>query len=246
MGSIEAKTGWEIDLSKIDFAVVSAKGMEHRCREDLARRTRIPTTKPEVPEGREVAATLLSVHHRSAIALYLPSERVVAINEERLQEVSKDSVKSCLHQELTRAAQHQRFPEYVAGVDGLVRQQILLEKHAGDLPQGTIAQEAERLTDQVQARLALCECQALELRRRYEREFDLHPEIKQGPIELALGMNSMQTPGGADKAQRYILGQEIFSKVYNGGTYPVDSLFEHPRWADTLFGKSLPAPASKS
>jgi hypothetical protein len=59
-------------------------------------------------------------------------------------------------------------------------------------------------------------------------------------------MNSMQTPGGADKAQRYILGQEIFSKVYNDGTYPVDSLFEDPRWTDTLFGKSLPAPASKS
>ena len=243
VSSIEAKTGWRFDLSKVEFAVVSAKEMERRCLEDLTRRTGIPTTAPEAPEGREVAAMLLSAHHRSAIAMYLPSDRVVVINEERLSKVSKDSIKSALHHELTRAAQHQRFPEYVAGVDGLVRQQILLEKHGGDLPLDTRVQEAERLTDQVQARLAVSECQALELRRRYEREFDLHPEIKQGPIELALGVNSMQTPGGADKIQRFIMGQEIVSKLYGDGNQAVDSLFQHPRWADALFGSSVPVRA---
>lgn len=246
VGSIEAKTEWKLDRSKIDFPVVSAKEMERRCLEDLTRRTGIPTATPEAPAGREVAAMLLSAHHRSAIALYLPFERVVVINEERLKEVSKDSVKSALHHELTRAAQQQRFPEYVAGVDGLARQQILLEKHGGDLPLDTRVQEAQRLTDQVQARLALCECQALELRKRYEREFDLHPEVKQGPIELALGINSMHTPGGADKVQRYVIGQETISKLYDKGAHIVDFLFEHPRWVDILFGKSAPENASKS
>jgi hypothetical protein len=240
VGSIEAKTGWRFDPSKVEFPVVSAKEMERRCLEDLTRRTGIPTTTPEAPEGREVAAMLLSAHHRSAIAMYLPSDRVVVINEERLSKVSKDSIKSALHHELTRAAQHQRFPEYVAGVDGLVRQQILSEKHGGDFPLETREHEARRLSDQVQARLALCECQALELRKRYEREFDLHPEVKQGPIEVALGLRSLHTPGGADKVERYIMGQEIFSKVYNHGTHQVDSLFEHPKWADILFGKSIP------
>lgn len=243
--SIEAKTGWRFDRSMIDFPVVSAKEMERRCLEDLTRRTGIPTTTPEAPEGREVAARLLSAHHRSAIAMYLPSERVVVINEDRLREVSKDSVKSSLHHELTRAAQQQRFPEYLAGVDGLARQQILLEKHGGDLPLDTRVQEAQRLTDQVQARLALCECQALELRKRYEREFDLHPEVKQGPIEVALGMSSMRTTGGANKIQRYITGQEIISKLYDHGTHQVDSLFQHPLWADTLFRSSVPERATE-
>jgi hypothetical protein len=245
VGSIEAKTGWRFDRSKVEFTVVSAKEMERRCLDDLTRRTGIPTITPEVPRGREVGAMLLSAHHRSAIAMYLPSDRVVVINEERLSEVSKDSMKSALHHELTRAAQHQRFPEYVAGVDGLARQQILLEKHGGDLPHDTRVREAAVLTDQVQARLALCECQALELRKRYELEFDLHPEVKQGPIEVALEMGSLRIAGGADKVQRYIMGQEIFSKVYDHGTYQVDSLFQHPKWADTLFGSSLPGKASR-
>lgn len=245
VGSIEAKTGWRFDRSMIDFPVVSAKEMERRCLEDLTRRTGIPTTLPEAAKGREVAAMLLSAHHRSAIAMFLPSERAVVINEERILEVSKDSVKSSLHHELTRAAQQQRFPEYVAGVDGLARQQILLEKHGGDLPLDTRVQEAQRLTDQVQARLALCECQALELRKRYEREFDLHPDVKQGPIEVALGMSSMRTPGGSNKIQRYITGQEIIAKLYDHGTYQVDSLFQHPLWADTLFRSSVPERATE-
>lgn len=240
-GSIEAQTGWKLDLSKVEFLVVTPQEFQRRCQEDVSRRTGIPTSIPQAFLAKATANMMLTAHHRSAMALYLPSERVIVLNEERLKGVSRDSVKSSLHHELTHVAQHQRFPEFVASVDRLTRELKLLSKHGGDVPAHTRHLEVEKLEDQVNARGALLESQALELQQRYEREFDLHPEVKHGPIEAALGLMSMLTLRGPEKIRHGIMAQAIFSKIQDAGTREVDLLFQEPRWTDLLFGKEPPS-----
>lgn len=240
-GSIEAQTGWTLDLSKVEFLVVTPQELQRRCLDDVSRRTGIPTSIPQAFLAKATANMMLSAHHRSAMAVYLPSERVIVMNEERLTGVSKDSVKSSLHHELTHAAQHQRFPQFVASVDRLTRELKLLSKHGGDVPVDIRHLEVEKLEAQASARGTLLESQALELQRRYEREFDLHPEVKHGPIEAALGLMSMLTLRGPEKIRHGVMAQAVFSKIQDAGTKAVDLLFQEPRWTDALFGKKFPS-----
>jgi hypothetical protein len=74
------------------------------------------------------------------------------------------------------------------------------------------------------------------LQKMYEREAGLHPEIKMGPVEVALGLTSMLIPGGMRKISQYIQGQETFERILALGLREVDYLFKDPRSADLVFG----------
>ena len=234
--SIERKTGWKIDLSQISFEDVPAKELQRRCLEDVTRRTGIPTAIPESFVGRTLANTLLSAHHRTVVALYLPFEKVIVINEERSRAVSQDAVKSALHHELTHVAQHQRYPKFMASVDRLAREQRLLGKHGEDLPVDERERQLGIKTERVLARMNLIEGQAMALQKMYEREAGIHSEIKMGPVEIALGLTSMLIPGGMRKISQYIQGGEIFERIHALGLQEVDHLFKYPRSADVVFG----------
>ena len=234
--SIETKTGWKIDLSQVSFEVVTAKELQRRCLEDVTRRTGIPTALPESFVGRSMTNALLSAYHRSVVALYLPSERAVVINEERLRGMSQDAVKSTLHHELTHVAQHQRYPKFMASVDRLAKEQRLLSKHGGDVPVEERERQLRVKTEKLQARMTLIEGQAMALQKMYEREAGLHPEIKMGPVEVALGLTSIFIPGGMAKIRQYIQGQATFDRIHALGLQEVDYLFKDPRSADLVFG----------
>ena len=234
--SIESKTGWKVDLSQVAFEVVTAKELQRRCLEDVTRRTGIPTAIPESFVGRSITNTLLSAYHRSVVALYLPSEKAIVINEERLRGMSQDAVKSTLHHELTHVAQHQRYPKFMASVDRLAKEQRLLSKHGGDVPIEERERQLAVKTEKVQARMTLIEGQAMALQKMYEREAGLHPEIKMGPVEVALGLTSMLIPGGMRKISQYIQGQETIERILALGLREVDYLFKDPRSADLVFG----------
>lgn len=234
--SIESKTGWKVDLSQVAFEVVTTKELQRRCLEDVTRRTGIPTAIPESFVGRSITNALLSAYHRSVVALYLPSEKTIVINEERLRGMSQDAVKSTLHHELTHVAQHQRYPKFMASVDRLAREQRLLGKHGGDVPVEERERQLENRTEKVQARMTLIEGQAIALQKMYEREAGLHSEMKMGPVEVALGLTSMLIPGGMRKIRQYIQGQETFERIHALGLREVDYLFKDPRSADLVFG----------
>jgi hypothetical protein len=234
--SIESKTGWEVDLSRISFEVVTAKELQRRCLEDVTRRIGIPTAVPESFVGRALANTLLSAYHRSVVALYLPFEKVIVINEERSCTMSQDAVKSALHHELTHVAQHQRYPKFMASVDRLAREQRLLGKHGGDLPLDERERQLGIKTERVLARMTLIEAQAMALQKMYEQEAGLHSEIKMGPVEAALGLTSMLIPGGMRRISQYLQGQAIFERIHALEPQEVDYLFKYPRAADLVFG----------
>ena len=233
--SIEKKTGWAINHELLSFRVVSTQELASRSMEDITRRTGIPTTPPHLTLGRPVARMVLHAYHRNVIATYLPSEKAIIINEERLRGMSQDAVKSTLHHELTHAAQHQRFPEFMAKLDVLAREQRLLDKHGGDLPTDERERRLSLLTSKVQARMCLIEGQATALQKMYEREAGLHPEVKMGPIEVALSLTSMLIPGGTAKVRQYIQGQALFEKIHALGSREVDSLFKDPGYTDLVF-----------
>jgi len=234
--SIESKTGWKVDLSQVAFEVVTAKELQRRCLEDVTRRTGIPTAVPESFVSRTIGNTLLSAYHRSVVGLYLPSEKTIVINEERLRGMSQDAVKSTLHHELTHVAQHQRYPKFMASVDRLAREQRLLGKHGGDVPVEERERQLAVKTEKVRARMTLIEGQAMALQKMYEREAGLHPEIKMGPVEVALGLTSIFIPGGMAKIRQYIQGQATFDRIHALGLQEVDYLFKDPRSADLVFG----------
>jgi hypothetical protein len=236
--SIESKTGWKIDLSAVGFEVVTSRELQRRCLEDVTRRTGIPTVMPETVIARSIVDTLLAAHHRLVVALYLPSERTVVINEERLRGMSEDAVKSTLHHELTHVAQHQQYPKFVASLDRLLREQRLLAYHGGDLPVDERSRQLHVRTEKLQARMSLIEGQAMALQKMYDRESGLHPEIRMGPVEVALGLTSMLIPGGMAKIRQYIQGEAIFARIHALGTKEVDSLFKEPGYTDVVFGSS--------
>ncbi len=234
--SIESKTGWKVDLSQVAFEVVTAKELQRRCLKDVTSRTGIPTAIPESFVGRSVTNALLSAHHRSVVAVYLPSEKAVVINEERLRGMSQDGVKSTLHHELTHVAQHQRYPKFMASVDRLAKEQRLLSKHGGDVPVEERERQLAVKTEKAQARMTLLEGQAMALQEMYAREAGLHPEVKMGPVEVALGLTAMLIPGGMAKIRQYIQGQATFERIYALGLQEVDYLFKDPSSVDLVFG----------
>lgn len=235
--SVETKTGWKLDLSAVDIRVVTSRELLRQSLEDGTRRTGIPTFLPQSFMGRVVADAMLNLFHRSVVATHLRSEQAILLNEDRLKRVSQDGVKSILHHELTHVAQHQRYPEFMVGVDRLVREQILLGQHGGDLPIDERDRQLAVFNEKVQARMALVEGQAVELQRMYVRDAGLRPEVKTGPIEVALGLTSMLIPGGKDKIRQYIQGQAIFAKIYSLGAAQIDFLFATPDAADLVFGR---------
>ncbi|MEY4667590.1 MAG: hypothetical protein RL518_289 [Pseudomonadota bacterium] len=239
--SIERKTGWKVDLSAVTFEVVPSHELQRRCLDDVTRRTAIPTTLPQSFVARTLVNALLATYHRSAIAMYLPSEKAVVINEERLRGMSQDAIKSTLHHELTHVAQHQRFPKFMESVDRLAREQRLLRNHGNDLPVDERERQLPIRTEKLQARMSLIEGQAMELQKMYEQEAGLLPEIKMGPVEVALGLTSMLIPGGKEKIRQYIQGQAIFAGIYALGVKEIDTLFKDPASADLIFGKRRPA-----
>ncbi len=234
--SIESKTGWKVDLAGVGFEVVSTQQLHRRCLDDMTRRTGIPTAMPQSFVTRSVVNALLTAYHRGVVALYLPSEKTIVINEERLRGMSQDAVKSTLHHELTHVAQHQRYPKFMASIDRLAREQRLLEKHGGDVPVEERARQLEVRTEKLQARMSLIEGQAMALQKMYEAEAGIHPEIPMGPVEVALGLTSMLIPCGMVKITQYIQGKEIFRKIHAPGVEAVDSLFKAPRYVDLVFG----------
>jgi len=235
--SIENKTGWKFDLAHVGFEVVTAQQLQRRCLEDVTRRTGIPSTMPQSFLARSVGDVLLAAYHRSVVALYLPSERKIVINEERLRGLSQDAVKSTLHHELTHAAQHQRYPRFLEGIDRLAREQSIYGKHGGDLPVEERNQRFESSSERLHARMSLLEGQAMALQKMYDREAGLHSEIKMGPVEVALGLTSMLIPGGIAKITQYITGQALFERIHALGIKEVNSLFKDPRSVDLLFGR---------
>jgi hypothetical protein len=237
--SIERHTGWTLDLSEVNFQTVTAQGLQRRCLEDMTRRTGIPTAMPQSFVSNPITHALLSAYHRDVVALYLPSEKTIVLNEGRLRGMSQDAVKSTLHHELTHVAQHQRFPKFIDSVDRLAGKQRLVAKHGDDLPADERERQSGILTNKVQARMSLIEGQAMTLQSIYEREAGLHPERKIGPVEVALGLTSMLIPGGPMKIRQYIQGQAIFSRIHSLGVEKVDSLFTDPSRADHVFGSGL-------
>ena len=244
--SVTAKTGWDINLSKVPLHVVSQQELNRRCVEDTAKRTGIPTATPKSFLVRAVSNALLETYHRGIVAVFLPSERegTVVINEDRLRTLSKDAVKSYLHHELTHAAQHQAYPEFMRGIDALARELLLLVRHGADIPSDERSRRAKEIEPKVQARMSLIEGQAVGLQKMYEKEFGLHPEIKMGPIEVALGISSLFIPGMYQKLLQYIRGQELFSRIYELGTDRVDELFRDPTCTDLVFGPENPRKAA--
>lgn len=234
--SIEKKTGWKVDLTGVGFEVVSTQELQRRCLDDVTRRTGIPTAMPQSFVTRSVVNALLTAYHRGVVALYLPSEKTIVINEERLRGMSQDAVKSTLHHELTHVAQHQRYPKFMASIDRLAREQRLLGKHGGDVPVEERGRQLEVRTEKLQARMSLIEGQAMALQKMYDAEAGLHPETPMGPVEVGLGLTSMFIPGGMAKIKQYIQGQEIFRKIHALGVKEVDSLFKEPRYVDLVFG----------
>jgi hypothetical protein len=239
--SIENKTGWKINLAHVGFEVVTARQLQRRCLEDVTRRTGIPSVMPQSFLARSVGDVLLADYHRSVFALYLPSERKIVINEERLRALSQDAFKSTLHHELTHAAQHQRYPRFLEGIDRLAREQRIYGKHGGDYPVQERIERFKSSSEKLQARMSLLEGQAMALQRMYDREAGLRSEIKMGPVEVALGLTSMLLPGGMAKITQYITGQALFERIHALGLKEVNSLFKNPRSVDRLFGRGRQA-----
>jgi len=241
--SIKAKTGWDVDLSKVSLQVVTQQELNRRCLEDVAKRTGIPTTAPTSFIARTISDVVLSTFHRGILALYLPSESVIVINEDRLRSLSKDAVKSNLHHELTHAGQHQAHPKFMQSIDKLARELKLLVKHGADVPPDERARRTTDLEGRVQARMSLIEGQAVVLQKMYDAEYGLNSEIKVGPIEVALGLTSLLIPGGSKKMLQYMQGREIFSRIQALGTESVNELFRDPKYTDLVFGPEKPRKA---
>jgi len=241
--SIQAKTGWDVDISKVPLQVVTQQELNRRCLEDVAVRTGIPTTTSPSFVARTLSDALLSAFHKGVVALYLPSEGAIVINEDRLRGLSKDAVKSYLHHELTHAGQQQKYPAFMQSVDRLARELKLLVKHGGDVPADERSRRTKQFETKVQSRMSLIEGQAVALQKMYEKEFDLHPEIKIGPIEVALGLSSMLIPGMTGKMLQYVRGPELFKRIHALGTQSVDELFRDPKYTDLVFGPENPKKA---
>lgn len=241
--SITAKTGWNVDISQVSFEVVTSKELNRRCVEDVAKRTGIPTAVPTSFLGRMISDTLLRAFHNGALAVYLPSEKAIIVNEDRLRGLSKDAVKSQLHHELTHAAQDQAHPKFMRRIDALAAELKRIVRHGGDLPADERSRREKILGDKVQARMSLIEGQAVALQRMYEKEHGLHPEIKIGPIEVALSLSSVLVPGGMRKILQYIQGEKTFARIHALGVDNVNELFRDPKYADLVFGPENPKKA---
>ncbi len=238
--SVEKKTGWHVDLSEVAVRVVSSPELQRRSREDVARRTGIPVGVPQPSETSSLASALVSARHSGVVAVYLPSEKALIVNEESVGRISHDALKSTLHYELTRAAQHQRYPEFIASVDNLARERRLLGKHGADVPAEERECRLAVLTDKAQARMALIEGQALELRRMYEIEAGVHSEVRMGPVEVALGLPARLVDIERETIVSYCRGQAIFAKIHAIGAHEVDRLFKAPHIVDQVFGARRP------
>jgi hypothetical protein len=237
--SIKAKTGWNVDISKISLQVVTQKELVRRCSEDIKRRTGIPEADPNTFLSRTLSDALLYSVHTGTLALYLPSEKTIVINE-NFRRLSKDAMKSTLHHELTHAAQDQAYPEFMQRIARLARELKLLQKHGADLPADERTRKEKDVADRVQARMSLIEGQAVTLQRMYEREFGLHPDIKMGPVEVAFGLSALLLPGSVKKALQYIQGAETFKKIHALGLESVQELFRDPKYTDLVFGPEKP------
>ena len=190
--------------------------------------------------ARTTSDTFLHAYHKGIVGMYLPSEGVVVINEERLQSVSRDAVKSFLHHELTHAAQHKVHPEFMKSIDALTRELRVLAHHGADVPADERSRREEEVEQKLHARRSLVEAQAVELQKMYEKEFNRHSEVKIGPVEEALGLSSMLIPGMYKKILEYVRAQEIFTRINALGTQAVDQLFQNPEHIDVVFGPKNP------
>ena len=242
--SIQAKTGWDVDISKVPLQVVTPQELNRRCIEDVGKRTGIPTTMPTSFVGSALSNVILSSYHKNVFALYLPSEGAVIINEDRLRGLSKDAVKSQLHHELTHAGQYQAHPKFMQSVDHLARELRLLVRHGADIPADERSRRTKAFEEKVQARMSLIEGQAVTLQKIYEKEFGLHSEIKSGLIEVALGLSSLMTPGIGKNVVQYMRGEELFKRIHPLGAESVNELFRDPNYTDMVFGSQNPKKAS--
>jgi len=238
--SIRAKTAWNVDLSTVPLKVVSQQELHRHCADDVAKRTSIPTIMPKSFVARTTSDTFLHAYHKGIVGMYLPSEGVVVINEERLQSLSRDAVKSALHRELTHAAQHKAHPEFMRSLDALTGELRRLVNHGADTPEEERTRRKEQVEQKLHARRSLVEAQAVELQKMYEKEFNLHSEVKIGPVEEALGLSSMLIPGMYKKILEYVRAQEIFTQIHAFGTRAVDQLFRDPEYTDAVFGPKNP------
>ena len=233
--SVESKTGWQVDLDRIRLEVVSGREMSRRAALDDTRRTGMPSAEQPIALQRMMGALYDSAYYNRAIAIYLPKEETILLNDQRLNDKSRDAVKSAVHHELTHASQHQRHPEFFDALDQCVRDYRRWSKHGSDFPGDEQARQSGESLKRIQARMALLEGQAQVLQGMYEKELGLHSEAKMGPIDLALGLTHRFLGGMRHSIGQYALGEEIFRRIYQTSMSEVDTLFKQPKLTDVVF-----------
>lgn len=238
--SVQSKTGWNVNLSDVKLAVVSPQELSRRSVVDDLRRTGVPASAQASLLTQAFNRLEALAYFHGVIAVYLPKEGVILMNEARLQSASKDAVKSALHHELTHVAQHQKYPAFMDALDTAAREYRLWSNHGGDFPREEQARQSQKFLDQVQARMSLLEGQAVTLQRMFEQDFNLVPEVKLGAIDLALGLAHRFMAGMRHKVGQYVQGEEIFKRIYDLGLNEVNDLFKSPRYTDLVFGRENP------
>lgn len=234
--SVESKTGWSLDLERIRLEVVSGGELSRRAALDETRRTGMPSAEPPLSLRRLMGDLKASAYYNRAIAIYLPKEGAILINEQRLGDRSSDAVKSALHHELTHAAQHQKHPKFIEAIDQCVTDYRKWSNHGSDFPQGEPPRKSAESLKQIQARVSLLEAQAQVLQGMYEQELGLHPEVKMGPIDLVLGLTHRFLAGMRHSVGQYAQGEEIFKRIHATNMKEVDTLFKQPKLTDVVFG----------
>lgn len=242
--SVQSKTGWNLHLSDVRLAVVSPQELSRRSVVDDLRRTGVPATADASLLTQAFNRLEALAYFHGVIAVYLPKEGAILMNEARLQSASKDAVKSALHHELTHVAQHQRYPAFVEALDKAAREYRLWSNHGSDFPRDEQLRQSQKFLDRVQARMSLLEGQAVTLQRMFEQDFNLVPEVRLGPIDLALGLTHRFMSGMRHKVGQYVQGEEIFKRIYDLGLNEVNELFKSPRYTDLVFGRENPRHAT--
>jgi hypothetical protein len=238
--SVQSKTGWNVSLNDVKLAVVSPQELNRRSVVDDLRRTGVPATEVGSLLTRAFNHLEALAYFHGVIAVYLPKEGAILMNEARLQSASTDAVKSSLHHELTHVAQHQKYPAFIDALDKAAREYRLWSAHGSDFPKEEQVRQSQKYLDRVQARMSLLEGQAVTLQRMFEQDLNLVPEVRLGAVDLVLGLTHRFMAGMRHKVGQYVQGEEIFKRIHDLGLNEVNELFKSPKYTDLVFGRENP------